>query len=126
MLGLGINAAVIIGGGLALSSTAFVLQLLVERGERATSFGLSTFSILLRQVLAVVPLTLLVILIGSEGCSIIQAFGITAWTGSYRSPACHWSWERFWQGCCWQKRSIGTRLKQIFGLFEGYVLACFS
>jgi CPA2 family monovalent cation:H+ antiporter-2 len=42
-LGAGLDTAVVIGGGLALSSTAFVLQLLVERGERPTRFGLTTF-----------------------------------------------------------------------------------
>lgn len=80
-LDLGIEAAVIIGGGLALSSTAFVLQLLVERGERATSFGLATFSILLLQDLAVVPLLLLVSLLGTEGSSIIEAIGVAAVEG---------------------------------------------
>ena len=34
--GISVNAAIVIGAGLALSSTAFVLQLLTERGERAT------------------------------------------------------------------------------------------
>ncbi len=80
-LGLGIDAATIIGGGLALSSTAFVLQLLVERGERATPFGLTTFSILLLQDLAVVPLLLLVTLLGSEGSSFIEAFGMAVVKG---------------------------------------------
>ena len=80
-LDLGIDTATIIGGGLALSSTAFVLQLLVERGERATPFGLATFSILLLQDLAVVPLLLLVSLLGSDGSSFIQAFGMAAVKG---------------------------------------------
>ncbi|MCP4074029.1 MAG: hypothetical protein GY742_20230 [Hyphomicrobiales bacterium] len=81
-LGLGIEAAVIIGGGLALSSTAFVLQLLVERGERATPFGLTTFSILLLQDLAVVPLLILVTLLGSEGSSFIEAFAMAVLKGT--------------------------------------------
>ncbi len=46
------EAAIIIGGGLALSSTAFVLQLLIERGERAASFGKISFAVLLFQDLA--------------------------------------------------------------------------
>ena len=64
-MGLGTEMAVIIGGGLALSSTAFVLQVLAERGERATRFGLTSFSILLLQDLAVVPLLILVTLLGT-------------------------------------------------------------
>ena len=80
-LNLGIEASAIIGGGLALSSTAFVLQLLVERGERATPFGLTAFSILLLQDLAVVPLLILVTLLGTSGPSFVEAFGIAAVKG---------------------------------------------
>ncbi len=81
-LGLGIETAAIIGGGLALSSTAFVLQLLVERGERATLFGLTTFSILLLQDLAVVPLLILVTILGTADSSIVEAFGLAAVKGA--------------------------------------------
>ena len=80
-IGLGFNAAVIIGGGLALSSTAFVLQLLNERGERATRFGLATFSILLLQDIAVVPLLILVDLMGAQSSSFLQVFGLAALKG---------------------------------------------
>lgn len=54
------NATVIIGFGLALSSTAFVLQILSERNELETLAGRTSFSILLLQDLAVVPLLALV------------------------------------------------------------------
>jgi len=80
-LGLNINAATIIGGGLALSSTAFVLQILTERSERATPYGLTTFSILLLQDLAVVPLLLLVTLLGSNETSFLEAFSMSALKG---------------------------------------------
>ncbi|MEP0510657.1 MAG: monovalent cation:proton antiporter-2 (CPA2) family protein, partial [Aurantimonas coralicida] len=50
------QASVLIGFGLALSSTAFGLQLLDEAGETNTRHGQSAFSILLFQDLAVVPL----------------------------------------------------------------------
>ncbi len=50
------NAAIIIAFGLALSSTAFALQILEERGERNTAAGQRAFSILLFQDLAIVPL----------------------------------------------------------------------
>lgn len=43
-------------GALAMSSSAFVLQLLGERGERQSKTGLATFGILLLQDVAVVPL----------------------------------------------------------------------
>ncbi|MHA1567662.1 MAG: monovalent cation:proton antiporter-2 (CPA2) family protein [Alphaproteobacteria bacterium] len=69
------EAAIIIGGGLALSSTAFVLQLLIERGERATPFGNVSFAVLLFQDLAIVPLLMLVTLLGEGGGSFITAMG---------------------------------------------------
>ena len=69
------EAAIIIGGGLALSSTAFVLQLLIERGERATPFGNVSFAILLFQDLAIVPLLMLVTLLGEGEGSFISAMG---------------------------------------------------
>ena len=60
--GIGVAAAAIIGVSLALSSTAFVLQTLAERGELKDRHGRAAFAILLFQdvaaipVLAVVPL----------------------------------------------------------------------
>ncbi len=66
-----IEASVIIGFSLALSSTAIVTQVLIERGEFATPLGRRAFSILLFQDLAVVPLIMLVSILsgggGSEG-----------------------------------------------------------
>ena len=49
-------ASVVVGGGLALSSSAFVLQLLRDKGELGTRHGRAAFGILLFQDLAVVPL----------------------------------------------------------------------
>jgi glutathione-regulated potassium-efflux system protein KefB len=54
------QAAVVAGFGLALSSTAFVLQLLTERGEFGTAHGRTAFAVLLLQDMAVVPLLALV------------------------------------------------------------------
>ena len=71
-LGIETKAAVIIAGALALSSTAFVLQLLIDRGERATNFGYATFAILLLQDLAVVPLLIMVTTLAQEGTSILN------------------------------------------------------
>ena len=55
-LGLDPVAATVVGAGLALSSTAFVLQLLAERGQLTSQHGRTGFAILLFQDLAVVPL----------------------------------------------------------------------
>lgn len=51
-----VDEAVVIGAALSLSSSAFVLQLLSERGELPTRFGSATLGILLLQDIAVVPL----------------------------------------------------------------------
>lgn len=56
LLGLGIGAAVVIGFGLAMSSTAFVLQMLAEKHELGTAHGRAGFAILLMQDIAVIPL----------------------------------------------------------------------
>lgn len=60
LFGQGWRAAAVIGFGLALSSTAFGLQLLEDAGETNTRHGQAAFSVLLFQDLAVVPLLALV------------------------------------------------------------------
>ena len=55
-----LKASVVAGLGLALSSTALAMQLMEERGERDTPHGRVTFSVLLLQDLAIVPLLALV------------------------------------------------------------------
>jgi monovalent cation:proton antiporter-2 (CPA2) family protein len=60
MFGLSHQTSIIIGFGLALSSTAFCLKLLAEKGGIVTPMGQKAFSILLMQDLAVVPLLALV------------------------------------------------------------------
>ena len=59
-----LKAAAIIGPALALSSTAFVLQLLSEQHLLKSTYGRTSFSILLLQDLAVVPLLAFVSLLG--------------------------------------------------------------
>lgn len=70
------EAAIIIGGGLALSSTAFVLQILTENGDRGTPYGKVSFAILLFQDLAIVPLLMLVTLLGPGEGSFLVTMGI--------------------------------------------------
>ncbi len=59
------TAAAVSGLILALSSTAFVLQLLAEKKQLTTGHGRAAFSILLFQDLAVIPLIALLPMIGS-------------------------------------------------------------
>ncbi|MEX0809980.1 MAG: monovalent cation:proton antiporter-2 (CPA2) family protein, partial [Dongiaceae bacterium] len=63
-MGMDVDASIVIGGALALSSTALVLQVLIDRGELADRFGRASFAVLLFQDLAVVPLLVLIPLLG--------------------------------------------------------------
>jgi CPA2 family monovalent cation:H+ antiporter-2 len=74
-LGLDHGSALIIGAGLALSSTAVVLQILVERRELGTPHGRVAFAVLLLQDLAVVPLLTMVPLLARRETSILSALG---------------------------------------------------
>lgn len=67
LLGMTWQVSVVIGLGLALSSTALVMQALEERGERGTGHGRKAFAILLFQDLAIVPLLLMVALLAPSG-----------------------------------------------------------
>jgi monovalent cation:proton antiporter-2 (CPA2) family protein len=60
-------AATVIGFGLALSSTALVLQVLGERRELATTGGRAALAVLLLQDVAVAPLVSLAYVLGGGG-----------------------------------------------------------
>ena len=60
------RVALLIGMTMALSSTAFVVQLLQERGEMASGHGTTAFAILLMQDLAIVPLLAVVPLLSHK------------------------------------------------------------
>ncbi len=65
----GNSAAVIIGGGLALSSTAVVLQVLDDTRSQSTQVGRISFAILLLQDFAVVPLLVIIPKLAGENLS---------------------------------------------------------
>lgn len=76
-LGLSPRTALVVGGALAFSSTAAVLQLLAERGELASRIGRVSLAILLFQDLSVVPLlALLPLLAPGGGGGIALALGL--------------------------------------------------
>ncbi len=66
LFGQSLRTSVIVGFGLALSSTAFGLQILTDRGKMGTSHGHTALSVLLFQDLAVVPLLALVSLLAAD------------------------------------------------------------
>ena len=71
--GLPAAALVVLGGGLALSSSAFVLQLLKDKNQLATRFGKAAFGVLLFQDLAVVPLLVVTPILAGAGTGLASA-----------------------------------------------------
>ncbi len=67
--GLSLKIAVFVAVALALSSTAFVLQVLDEKGELQARHGRAAFSVLLFQDLAAIPLIALVPLLATHAAS---------------------------------------------------------
>lgn len=73
-------ASVVLGSCLALSSTAIVMELLMQTRRLGTPLGRSSFSILLMQDLAVVPILFLLGVLGSKvggniGADLVLAVG---------------------------------------------------
>ena len=68
--------AAVIGGGLALSSTAIVMQLLAERSEITTRFGRAAFAVLIVQDLAVAPFLVVVVALGQGTDAVPTALGL--------------------------------------------------
>ncbi len=71
-------AAVLIGASFALSSTAVVLEELIQRAEFPTRAGRATFSVLLFQDLSVVPL---LVLVSALGGAAETSFAVSLATG---------------------------------------------
>lgn len=66
--------AIVLGACLALSSTAIVLEIFARQSRLATSAGTASFSILLAQDLAVVPILIFISILGvDQGGSILRS-----------------------------------------------------
>jgi monovalent cation:H+ antiporter-2, CPA2 family len=78
--GMPLALSLLIGGGLALSSTALVLQVLEERRETASQTGRLSIAILILQDLAAIPLLVMVPLLARGGGEeeVLAALGATA------------------------------------------------
>ena len=69
--------AIMLGACLALSSTAIVLEVLSSQGRLATSAGRTSFSVLLAQDLAVIPILMFVSILGADkGSSVLASVGM--------------------------------------------------
>ncbi len=71
-----LRVAILVGPALALSSTAFVLQLLTEQKLLKSTYGRTSFAVLLLQDLAVVPFLVLVPLLTMPDMSIGEDIGL--------------------------------------------------
>ena len=67
LIGVSPRTSVVIGGALALSSTAIVLRMLVDRSELTSRFGRSCFAVLLVQDMMVGPFLVLALALGGDG-----------------------------------------------------------
>ncbi len=74
--GLSGKEAVAFGAMVALSSTAVVLRILMERGEMEMPHGRNSLGVLLTQDMAVVPLALLMTILGGQGTAAEIAWNI--------------------------------------------------
>ncbi|SHM39547.1 monovalent cation:proton antiporter-2 (CPA2) family protein [Rhodanobacter sp. OK091] len=81
LFGLSGKAAVIVGGSLALSSTAFGLQILAERKEAGAAYGRQVFAVLLFQDLAAIPLIAAVPLLASSTAQNFDPFAVLRTVG---------------------------------------------
>ena len=70
------QGAVVLGGAMAMSSTAIVVKLMAERLELESEHGKRVMGVLLFQDLAVVPLLVLIPALGSSGQEMASAMGL--------------------------------------------------
>ncbi|MCL2310009.1 MAG: cation:proton antiporter [Proteobacteria bacterium] len=78
LVGLGYSwgAGIVIGGMLAMSSTAIVLKMLIERDEVSTEYGRNAIAILLFQDLAVIGFLVLIPALGQSGWDLALALAL--------------------------------------------------
>jgi CPA2 family monovalent cation:H+ antiporter-2 len=78
LAGLTTAESLVLGGAMALSSTAVVMRTLQDDGAVHTRAGRMALAVLLLQDLAVVPLLTVIPLLGGEGGSLARELGIAA------------------------------------------------
>lgn len=76
LFGMSLQTAILVGPALALSSTAFVLQILASQKLLTSHYGRASVAVLLLQDLAVVPLLALIPLLAAPGMSVGADIGL--------------------------------------------------
>ena len=74
-LGVVLDAAIVIGMALALSSTVFVIQILLDRRQLATRFGRAAFTVLMMQDLAIAPILVLTLALTNREGGLAESLG---------------------------------------------------
>ncbi|MDE0060330.1 MAG: cation:proton antiporter [Defluviicoccus sp.] len=74
--GVSLDAAIVIGAALALSSTVFVIQILLDRRQIATRFGRAAFTVLLMQDLAVAPILVMTLVLTNREGGLAASLGL--------------------------------------------------
>ena len=74
--GVSLDAAIVIGAALALSSTVFVIQILLDRRQIATRFGRAAFTVLLMQDLAVAPILVMSLALTNREGGLAASLGL--------------------------------------------------
>ncbi len=75
---LGWQGALVLGGAMAMSSTAILVKLMAERLELESEHGRRVMGVLLFQDLAVVPLLVLIPALNSSGADLARSLGVAA------------------------------------------------
>ena len=83
-LGVALDAAIVIGMALALSSTVFVIQILLDRRQLATRFGRAAFTVLMMQDLAIAPILVLTLALTNREGGLVESSGMRVWKRSRR------------------------------------------
>ncbi len=83
-------AAIIVGVALAMTSTAFALPALAERGEMNSEHGRGVFAVLLFQDLSVIPILTLVTLLGAGAVAAAASAGSAAAGAAHASVTPGW------------------------------------
>jgi CPA2 family monovalent cation:H+ antiporter-2 len=91
LLGLSFTAAFIIGGIVAMSSTALVMKILSERSELSSTHGMNAMGILLFQDMAVIPFLILIATVsGTSHHSVIFILTSTLLKSLFAIAAIYW------------------------------------
>jgi monovalent cation:proton antiporter-2 (CPA2) family protein len=73
LMGFSLTVSLVVGAGLAMSSTAFALQLLAEKNQLSAKHGRQAFAILLFQDIAVIPLLAIIPIVAGNASEVINS-----------------------------------------------------